>query len=75
MTEECERRLERQWKVLDLCTALYSNTRIEKMEEIKGLHLSWEKVGRAIVLYMKAFVTFMLLLLLEGIFMCDHQKW
>lgn len=45
------------------------------MEEIKGLHLSWEKLGRAIVLYMKPFVTFTLLLLLEGIFMCDHQKW
>lgn len=52
----------------------YSNTWMEKMEELEGLHLFWEKLRRVIVLYTKPFVTFIFLLLLEGIFMCDYQK-
>lgn len=48
---------------------------MEKMEALEGLHLFWEKLTRVIVLYTKSFVTFIFLLLLEGIFMCDYQKW
>lgn len=48
---------------------------MEMMEEIEGLHLFQEKLRKVIVLYMKPFVIFTFPLLLEGLFMCDYQKW
>lgn len=75
VTREMWKASRRQWHVIESGTALS----FWRVNRAKGNHgksvLNVGRIRRIIVLSVKPFVDFELLVLLEDVFMCDFQKW